>query len=837
MDLINAFTIREAEAKVLDPACGGGTFLVRSYARKKYLDPLMDHSQLLSDIYGCDVLQYACHLSTINLAIRDLRDDDNYPRIRRGDYLRFTPGTVFHEQPVRMQAGGLPTGKMSVQLGDGEIDAVVGNPPYIQAKDLPTEGKTYYWRSANEAYPEYGWSKDSDININFWTKSSQLLSPNGMIGLLTQAAWLDVEYGFPLQKWMLDHYKIVAVMETEAETWFTDARVATVVTILAACDDVSQRENNVVRFVQFRRRLADMLTALSDEAGRQSSAEVLRDRILSENSDVVTDDYRVRVIRQAALRQQGMNGGGTYIGSKWGRFLRSLDTTYGLARTHDTSFDRLEHLAKVGRGVTTNCDKFFLVSRITAAALSESPDAKDFQRKYGVARDRVAQGRIAIVRRKDKVDFAIEADRISPILKTGRDTFEFATSRISDIDYVVQITERRNNLSALCRKYVEAAEREEWHPAPSFMKGAEPDDEWYILRDLKTAPILFIKAMQYAPLVYWNDADVLANQRLYMITPEANVDSQALCAVLNSTLFACERYASVKALGREALSDAEVFSVRAFRTLDIRALDDSVIGELQAAMNDLANRSVKPMLEEVLEEAGYNEALAYSEKNPVSPDIWPAELKDETRQLLDRTILAALGIPKRSIKPYITGIYNELTLFNRNRKIVELEAQINRRGTASSESYTVKQFADEIWSELTTSDLFQPRHVPSDFLDDSMSLDQIDIPASRSVERIDTPLLKGDSKLECKIGRSVLQFNSKQHLDYALTLHEVGVYGTTQIPSDERACNRVLIKIKKYIMSFREQVLPRINNITKDPDLHGRILKEMLKRITRHHSS
>ena len=116
---------------------------MRSYAQRKYLDSLLDHSQLLSEIYGYDVLQYACHLSTINLAIRDLIDDDNYPRIRWGDYLRFAPGIVFHEQPVRMQAGGLPTGKMSVELGEGEIDALVGNPPYIQTKDLPADDKTY----------------------------------------------------------------------------------------------------------------------------------------------------------------------------------------------------------------------------------------------------------------------------------------------------------------------------------------------------------------------------------------------------------------------------------------------------------------------------------------------------------------------------------------------------------------------------------------------------------------------------------------------------------------------------------------------------------------------
>ena len=39
VDLINAFCIRRPDARVLDPACGGGTFLVRAYARKRASGP------------------------------------------------------------------------------------------------------------------------------------------------------------------------------------------------------------------------------------------------------------------------------------------------------------------------------------------------------------------------------------------------------------------------------------------------------------------------------------------------------------------------------------------------------------------------------------------------------------------------------------------------------------------------------------------------------------------------------------------------------------------------------------------------------------------------------
>ncbi len=56
VDLINAFCIRKADAKVLDPSCGGGTFLVRAYQRKKDLsDGKLSHQELIGQIYGTDI--------------------------------------------------------------------------------------------------------------------------------------------------------------------------------------------------------------------------------------------------------------------------------------------------------------------------------------------------------------------------------------------------------------------------------------------------------------------------------------------------------------------------------------------------------------------------------------------------------------------------------------------------------------------------------------------------------------------------------------------------------------------------------------------------------------
>lgn len=58
--------------------------------------------------------------------------------------------------------------------------------------------------------------------------------------------------------------------------------------------------------------------------------------------------------------------------------------------------------------------------------------------------------------------------------------------------------------------------------------------------------------------------------------------SQVILALLNSTVFACERYAAVKALGREAAIDVEVFTASSFRTPDLRRFSE---GDVQRPAN------------------------------------------------------------------------------------------------------------------------------------------------------------------------------------------------------------------------------------------------------------
>ncbi len=621
VDLMTALSIETGTDRILDPGCGGGTFLVGAYKRKSQLSPEMDHSELLASLYGCDILQYACHLTTINLAIRDLIDDDNFPRIHRGDFLAYQPGEIFSSQPVRLQAGGLTTGTERSRLEENSVYIVIGNPPYISAKGLPAEAKARYLAEARRSWPYFDWKPSSDIYLYFWLHSARFLRDGGRLALLTQSGWLDGDFGVPLQEWMLSHFNIEAIVESEAEPWFTDARVATCITVLRKV--AAPNTDHRVSFVRLNGTLQTIFAQTS-----MTTAEALAQSIA--RGEGLPGLFTVRSLPQGQLERDGREENGPYVGSRWGRHLRTPDSLYSLYAGYAASFVELSDLADIRRGITTNCDAFFLVEDISREVLGQARSAHEFRESYGVSRERVQTGEVKIIRRKDGVEFALPTNTLRPILKTPRDFRSYTTS-LAESSLAVCFHGERRHLEHLAERYVAAGERERWHLSPSF---AQNRNAWYILRTPEISPILFPKTIQYVPVVLLNDGALLANQRLYEIRPSEGVDDKAIWAVLNSTLFAFERYTAAKSLGREAAIDIEVFTAEALRVPDLRLVSEEDIARLREAAEELRLEEPSPALDEVLMQMGQSAALDFVYRTHVAKEVWPRFMTSKASVLL-----------------------------------------------------------------------------------------------------------------------------------------------------------------------------------------------------------
>ena len=204
VDLINAFCIRNAEDRVLDPACGGGTFLVRAYYRKRELagiteDTPTSHEQLLDQLFGVDISAFPAQLSTINLAVRHLSDQGNYPRVARANFFDAQAGIHLYDIPL--------SGDSMRNVALGEVDAVVGNPPYIRQERINQSEKKRYGELFRAEWPaQTPFSGRSDIYAYFFSHGTHFLKPGGYLGFVTSIGWLDTDYGFKIQEFFLRNF-------------------------------------------------------------------------------------------------------------------------------------------------------------------------------------------------------------------------------------------------------------------------------------------------------------------------------------------------------------------------------------------------------------------------------------------------------------------------------------------------------------------------------------------------------------------------------------------------------------------------------------------------------
>jgi hypothetical protein len=339
VDVINAFCIRRAGDVVLDPACGSGSFLVRAYHRKAWLsgqgsggrrhqDHEKPHQELLREIYGCDIALFPAHLATLNMAARHISDDENFPLIRRGNFFEVAETPQEFCKIPGPRDDGNNRGLSPVALA--ELDAVVGNPPYVRQEIIERRGdlkrtkgespqafesrgkntKEFFQELVARQWPGLKLSGRADLHCYFWPVAAKFLKEGGYFGFLTSSSWLDVEYGFALQGWILQNYKIIAVLESVDEPWFSDARIKTAATILQRCSDKAARDANVVRFVRLQKPLAEILgrRAPGDESARQDAADRLRRQI--ETSDGFEDEnLRIIAVPQIRLWQEGVQAG------------------------------------------------------------------------------------------------------------------------------------------------------------------------------------------------------------------------------------------------------------------------------------------------------------------------------------------------------------------------------------------------------------------------------------------------------------------------------------------------------------------------------------------------
>ncbi|MGC9012693.1 N-6 DNA methylase, partial [Thermogladius sp.] len=266
-ELIVKWAVRNPDDKVLDPGCGSGTFLVEAYkrlvelkSRKPYNEirhvPEDVHRQILDQLYGVDINEFPAHLTAVNLAIKNPRVSSTNINVFVRDYFTIKP----NQQLLAPYTAKTPRGEEKKSVVFGNFDAVVGNPPYTRWTEVIDSTKneilnTYRGTLTNykKLTPQVQRGVEPGIYVYWIIHSTGFLKEGGRLGMIISDSWLQSDYGVGFGRYLLDNYKVRAVIDISTRV-FPVPLVGACILLMEKESKKEERERNNIVFMLLRPR-------------------------------------------------------------------------------------------------------------------------------------------------------------------------------------------------------------------------------------------------------------------------------------------------------------------------------------------------------------------------------------------------------------------------------------------------------------------------------------------------------------------------------------------------------------------------------------------------------
>jgi len=201
--------------KILDPACGSGSFLISAYDKmleaKNKLEKqtgLFDKFEILKNsIYGVDLDEQAIEIARLNLLLRVLSQKTKLPtlshNIRMGNSL--VDGNMekleqYFENAWREQKAFIWKQEFSEVFDQEGFSVIIGNPPYVFArgKSFDDSVKKYFYENYKLA------NYQLNTYLLFIERAYNLLRQGGYFGFIVPNTWLTIDTFAPLRKFLIE---------------------------------------------------------------------------------------------------------------------------------------------------------------------------------------------------------------------------------------------------------------------------------------------------------------------------------------------------------------------------------------------------------------------------------------------------------------------------------------------------------------------------------------------------------------------------------------------------------------------------------------------------------
>ncbi|HET9529002.1 MAG TPA: hypothetical protein VFQ92_01520, partial [Blastocatellia bacterium] len=476
-------------------------------------------------------------------------------------------------------------------------------PPYIRQEVMGPRDKRRVERRLEQDRARFEeifwprWSRRSDMYVYFFAHSTAFLKEGGRLVFLTASSWLDVEYGAALRQFLVENFRLIAVIESVAESFFDGASINTAITVAERERDKSRREANPVRFVQIAKPLDEVY-------GRYRAAPEFARSIERTAGSVSTSTHRVRLVGQADLSDE----------SGWGRYLRASDLFFRIVERGSARLKRLSDLARVRFGVKTGANDFFYFASPPpdgAGAMKRLGDlatvrrglttgANDFFYLSAVGGEEQDAASATLISVEDGAGARrlIESRFLSPVIFSLKEISGVVVERRQARKLLFNCPPARDELSGTrALDYIESGERAGYHLRPT----CAARNHWYnAVCGMKPAPLIFPSKVGERWVVALNRDGVFEDKKLYGIFPEKGVRPLLLAALLNSIW--ARYYAEItcrQMTGAQAIADIDVSVAERILLPDPRSLPASLCKKIESALNEIARRPVLSIFEEV----------------------------------------------------------------------------------------------------------------------------------------------------------------------------------------------------------------------------------------------
>lgn len=243
--------------KVLDPACGSGSFLIKALEvigdKYKEFNRLVDTNTkiqiIIENLYGVDLDEQAVEIARLNLMISALDNRVLFPslsnNIKNGNSL--ISGT---DEELKKYFGKNYRDKKPFNWQEefpdvfkrGGFDVVIGNPPYVNIANIKDANERDYLKENFETA-----KNKSDLYSFFTERAVGLLRDGSTLGFIFSNSWLGTESFSRFREFLVDNTTVTELVRLPPDVFAG----ATVTTVLIFLQKKKAPEDHKVKLLEY----------------------------------------------------------------------------------------------------------------------------------------------------------------------------------------------------------------------------------------------------------------------------------------------------------------------------------------------------------------------------------------------------------------------------------------------------------------------------------------------------------------------------------------------------------------------------------------------------------